>query len=178
MSSRKYVVIGSGVAGISAVQAVRQSDPTGEIHIVSEDPFGYYSRPGLAYYLTGELDQGSLFPFRKKEIQELRVHWHQTGAKHISPDHHYVRLNNQAALPFDRLLIATGSLAVPLKIQGADLNGVYKLDSLTDAQAILKACKNARSAVVVGGGITALELVEGLRANKLHVHYLLRGTRY
>lgn len=52
------------------------------------------------------------------------------------------------------------------------------LDSLTDAQHILALAKRARVAVVVGGGITALELVEGLRVHCRRVHYLLRGDRY
>jgi NAD(P)H-nitrite reductase large subunit len=53
-----------------------------------------------------------------------------------------------------------------------------KLDHLTDAKNILKLAKNGRTAVVVGGGITALELTEGLLARGMKVHYLLRGDRY
>src|SRR5262249_23570439 len=56
--------------------------------------------------------------------------------------------------------------------------GVVKLDSLDDARHILKLARRRKSAVVVGGGITALELVEGLRARGMEVHYFLRGARY
>src|SRR5690606_15407768 len=82
------------------------------------------------------------------------------------------------SLPYDRLLIATGSQAVPLDLPGADFQGVHKLDNMTDSRAILAAARRTKEAVVVGGGITALELVEGLRARRLKVHYLLRGGRY
>ena len=47
-----YVIIGMGVAGIAAIEAIRSVDSTGDIVIVGEDPHGFYSRPGLAYYLT------------------------------------------------------------------------------------------------------------------------------
>jgi NAD(P)H-nitrite reductase large subunit len=65
-----------------------------------------------------------------------------------------------------------------LDVPGAKLDGVVKLDHLDDAKNILKLAKNSKTAVVVGGGITAIELTEGLVARGIHVHYLLRGDRY
>lgn len=177
-ATRRYIMLGAGVAGIAAAQAVRSSDPGAEISIVSDDPFGYYSRPGLAYYLTGEMEEKLLFPFTRKEMKELHLNWYTARASAIDTTGHRLLLENKTSLPYDRLLIATGSLASPLNVPGAESQGVFKLDSLEDAQKILQATRRARSAVVVGGGITALELVEGLRAQGLQVHYFLRGERY
>jgi len=67
---------------------------------------------------------------------------------------------------------------MPLKVPGADLDGVLKLDHMEDAKNILKFARRGRTAIVVGGGITALELVEGLASRGMKVHYLLRGDRY
>ena len=178
MNHRRYLVLGSGVAGIGAVEAIRAADPAGEITIISADPFGYYSRPGLAYYLSGELGEDLLYPMQKKDFRAINLRWVQAKVAQIQPTEHRVVLENNAVLPYDRLLIATGSTAAPLGVPGADLEGVFKLDDMTDARAILKAARKARSAVVIGGGITALELAEGLRAHKLHVEYLLRSDRY
>jgi NAD(P)H-nitrite reductase large subunit len=75
-------------------------------------------------------------------------------------------------------LLATGSTAVPPDFPGGELAGVVKLDNLDDARRILKLAGRGRTAVVVGGGIAALELVEGLRARGVHTHYFLRGDRY
>jgi len=58
----KYVIVGSGVAGIAAIEAIRSVDESGEVILIGDDPHGYYSRPGLAYYLTGELHDKALFP--------------------------------------------------------------------------------------------------------------------
>jgi NADPH-dependent 2,4-dienoyl-CoA reductase/sulfur reductase-like enzyme len=58
----RYVVIGSGVAGIAAIESIRSVDSTGEVVMVGDDPHGFYSRSGLAYYLTGELHDKVLFP--------------------------------------------------------------------------------------------------------------------
>jgi NAD(P)H-nitrite reductase large subunit len=65
-----------------------------------------------------------------------------------------------------------------MNVPGASLEGVLKLDHMEDANRILKYARRGRSAVVVGGGITALELVEGLVSRGVKVHYLLRGERY
>ena len=58
----RYAIIGTGIAGISAAQTLRSLEPKAEITLVSEDPHGFYSRPGLAYYLTGEIPEKQLFP--------------------------------------------------------------------------------------------------------------------
>ena len=61
---------------------------------------------------------------------------------------------------------------------GAELDGVVKLDDLDDAREIIRRSAAAKRAVVVGGGITALEIVEGLRAHRVHVDYFMRQDRY
>src|SRR6185369_13091959 len=91
---------------------------------------------------------------------------------------HLLELNDQSTVSYDRLLIAVGAQAMPLDVPGAELEGVLKLDHMSDAKWILKQARRGRTAVVVGGGITALELIEGLLARGMKVHYLLRGDRY
>ena len=75
-------------------------------------------------------------------------------------------------------MVAVGAQAVPLEVPGAELEGVLKLDHMSDAKLILKQARRGKTALVIGGGITALELVEGLLAHGMKVHYLLRGDRY
>ena len=174
----KYVIIGSGVAGIAAVEAIRSVDETGEIVMVSNDPHGYYSRPGLAYYLTGELHDKALFPKTANDYRELKFRYSKESVTRINRDQHVMELGKKAVVSYDRLLVAAGAQATPLKVPGSNLDGVLKIDHLEDAKQILKHARRARIAVVVGGGITALELVEGLVSRGVKVHYMLRGDRY
>ena len=81
-------------------------------------------------------------------------------------------------LEYERLLLATGAHATALAVPGAQLPGVVKLDDLDDARKILHLARRGKTAVVIGGGITALEIAEGLLARGMKVHYLLRGDRY
>ncbi|HNH27578.1 MAG TPA: FAD-dependent oxidoreductase, partial [Anaerolineales bacterium] len=174
----KYVVIGTGVAGISAVEAIRSVDRAGEIVMLGDDPHGYYSRPGLAYILTGELQDESLFPKKREDYIPLKFKYKKARVIRIDRANKVLHLDDKTPLAYDKLLIATGASAIPLTVPGANLQGVMKLDHLEDARGILKYAKRGRTAIVVGGGITALELTEGLLARGVHVHYLLRGNRY
>ncbi len=175
---RRYLIIGCGVAAIAAAQAIRRLDPSGTLTIVSEDPFGFYSRPGLAFYLTGEIPEEALFPIPKDELKQLDLDWIVDRVTRIEPAEHRVWMERRGRLTYERLLIATGSVANLPAIPGIDLEGVVKLDSLGDARQILRLSRRVRTAVVAGGGITALELVEGLVAHKVKVHYFLRGDHY
>jgi NAD(P)H-nitrite reductase large subunit len=174
----RYLIVGQGVAGIAAAEAIRAADASGEITLLSDDPHGYYSRPGLAYYLTGEISRTHLFPWREEEFQHLQLRRVQGQARELDAAGHHLLLANGAILPYDRLLLATGSAAIRPNLPGIDLPQVVTLDNLADAERILALARKAHSAVVVGGGITALEIVEGLREHCRRVHYLLRGERY
>ena len=174
----KYVVVGSGVAGIAAIEAIRSVDSASSITLIGDDPYGFYSRPGLAYYLSGELHDQALFPRTAGELHQLSFHSIQGKVTRILRAQHALELKAQPPVFYDRLLLAVGAQAMPLEVPGADLEGVLKLDHMSDAKLILKQARRGKTAVVVGGGITALELTEGLRGRGMNVHYLLRGDRY
>ncbi len=173
-----YLILGTGAAGISAAEAIRKQDEQGEITLISEERDGYYSRPGLAYLLSGEVPEGLLYPFSKADFQRLRLNLVQMSVQQILPEQDQVVFSDGKRQGYDRLLIATGAWAVKPALPGASLQGVVMLDSLDETRHILRLAHRGRQAVVVGGGITALELVEGLRARGVTVVYLLRGERY
>jgi NAD(P)H-nitrite reductase large subunit len=175
---RRFVIIGSGPAGIAAAEAIRSHDSSGDILLVTDDPHGYYSRPGLAYYLTGELPENMLFPYTEQDFRSLGARRLNARVETIEHQHHRIVLHTQQQIAYDRLLLATGAFAARLDAPGNRLEGVVKLDNLDDARNILKTARKGRTAVVVGGGITALEIVEGLVAHGVKTHYFLRGDRY
>jgi NAD(P)H-nitrite reductase large subunit len=163
---------------MAAAEAIRGEDTDADIVALSADSHGYYSRPGLAYYLAKELPEKGIFPFTPQDVARIGVQLVFERAVRIDPAAHRVTLVGGRELPYDRLLVATGSAAIPVRVPGADLDGVVKLDDLGDARDLIERSRKGKSAVVVGGGITALEIVEGLRAHRGHVHYLMRRDRY
>ena len=176
--TRRHVMIGSGPGAISAAEVIRSSDEHAEIVLVTGEREGYYSRPGLAYYLAKEVPEKWLHPYTPDDIARLDLKFLFRRATAVDPEGHRVTLADGRELLYDRLLVATGSQATALRVPGAQLDGVVKLDDMDDAHDLIRRSRNAKAAVVVGGGITALEIVEGLRARGVHVHYFMRKDRY
>ena len=173
----RYVIIGTGVAGVTAAQAIHQKDPLGQLTIVGDDPDGYYSRPGIAYYLDKTIPEQQLFPFSASYLHTLiptRVHARVTQ---LLPAQHKIVLADGCEIPYDRLLLATGSRATSLNFPGNDLQGVVSLYTLEDVRCILKLVKRCRTAVVIGDGIIGIELAEGLAAYGVKVHMFMLENR-
>ena len=173
----RHVIVGSGIAGLCAAEVLRQNDAEAAITIISEEPHNFYSRPGLAYLLRGDIPERQLFIRSKHDLRAMHLQRIHAVAESLSENQEVV-LRDGRRVAYDRLLLATGALAVPPTFPGSDLAGIVKLDGLDDTRRILKLARRGKPAVVIGGGVTALELAEGLRARGMHVHYLLRKARF
>lgn len=171
----RHLIIGNGAAGMSAAEEIRRRDSQADITLVSDEPFAMYSRPGLAYLLTDEIPEPRVFCRTPEYYAEHRLRLLFARAAALDLEHRQVQLSDGENLAFDRLLLATGSSAVPATFPGSALDGVVYLDTLNNVRDIVRRIENgARAAVIVGGGITAMELAEGLAHRHLTVHYLLR----
>ena len=173
-----YLIIGNGPAGFEAAKSIRQRDGHGKIIILSSERHGFYSRPGLAYLLTGEVPESQLFSHSTADYRQLGIILINRRVTSINPSTRNVQLENGDLLNYDALLLATGARSVLPDLPGIDHQGVVTFDSLDDTKRILKLSRRAKQAVVIGGGITALELVEGLVKRKIKVHYFLRSDRF
>ena len=176
--SRRYVIVGNGPAGVTAAEAIRRDDAAAEIRIVGGENHPFYSRPGLAYLLTGSIPESSLFSRPEADYRRLGINRSVGVAHRIEREAHRLVLTDGQVLPYDRLLLAVGARAVRPPTPGMDLQGVVTFDSLDDTRALIRLARSAKRACVVGGGITALELAEGLAARGVETHYLMRGDRY
>jgi NAD(P)H-nitrite reductase large subunit len=122
--SHHYVIVGSGIAGLSAAEAIREQEPRATITLVSEEAHNFYSRPGLAYLLRGDVPEKQLFVRNRDDLRELNLHRLTTRVEQLAPNEHTLVLADGRHLRYDRLLLATGALAVPPTFPGGDLAGV------------------------------------------------------
>ena len=107
----RYVIVGTGAAGVSAAEAIRGRDKNGEIILISVEKAGYYSRPGLAYYLTKELTEKSLYPFSGEDFNHLGVKWIRGRVARLSPAEKLIEFSNGKMLRYDKALLAVGAAA-------------------------------------------------------------------
>src|SRR5690349_24348141 len=119
-----YVIIGSGVAGIAAIEAIRSIDSVSEVTLIGDDPYEFYSRPGLAYYLTGELHDKALFPRSAEEYRRMNFRYVRGRVVNIVRATHSLEFADKTTLTYNKLLLAVGAQALPLKAPGAELEGV------------------------------------------------------
>ena len=106
------VIVGMGAAGFAAAETIRRCQPGATIAAVADDPHGYYSRPGLAYALTGEVPEKQLFPVDGKRWAELGVERISGRVMRVQPSSREVILADGRRLTYDALLLATGAQAV------------------------------------------------------------------
>jgi nitrite reductase (NADH) large subunit len=175
---RRYVIVGNGVAGITAAQTIVRADPAAEVHVFGAEPYPYYRRPRLWELIAGEIEQEALY-FRPPEwYAERGIHLHLgVRATALDPTAHRLTLrqgsgqalDNGSHAEYDRLLLATGSRPFVPPFEGADKAGVFTLRTLDDALAIKTYACDVRSAAVIGGGLLGLETAQALRTAGLVV---------
>jgi NADPH-dependent 2,4-dienoyl-CoA reductase/sulfur reductase-like enzyme len=181
MSRRRYLILGDGAAGTSAAEHLRRRDPEGLIAIYSDDPHPAYFRAALTNYLLGELTEAQLWavpPSFYQDQQVYRVLAHIAG---VDAQRREVHLTGGGApVPYDALLIATGSRARPAPFHGAELPGVMTMRTLQDARNMMDLLRSGSlaRAVVVGGGPLGLEWAQGLQMRGVHVTLVMRENRF
>jgi len=156
----RFVVIGGGHAAGQAVASMRQDGFTGDIDVVGDEPHVPYQRPPLSkQYLSGEhaLDRVHLRAAAFYTERNIKLHL-GVRAEKIDRAAHTVSLSNGETLKYDKLLIATGSRARRLSIEGSDLAGVHYLRTVADVDAIRAAFGKGKRITIAGGGYIGLEV--------------------
>ena len=174
------VVIGNGIAGVTAADFIRRGHPDCEIHLVGAEPHALYNRMGISRLVYGRSAMQGLYLLPEQWYDEHGVTaWLNTVATGIHLRSQLVRLGTGDALPYDRLILAMGSRAAVPDIEGLDRPGSFALREAGDAMRIRAYAQQhrARRAVVAGGGLLGLEAAYCMHQLGLAVTVLERGTR-
>jgi NAD(P)H-nitrite reductase large subunit len=166
----KYVIVGASAAGIGAVEAIREVDPVGTVTVISEEPCPQYSRPMISDLVSGKANFDKMLCreddfWEKNDVQAL------TGRTAVSLNlaEKWVALDKGKHVNFEKLLIATGGKPFVPKMEGAEKEGVFTFTTLSDAEGLAAKIENAKSAVVIGGGLIGVSVTEALVKRGLKV---------
>src|SRR5512137_98813 len=175
----RYVVLGNSVAGIAAAQEIRRHDPEGQITIVSDEKTFGYSRAMLPLYIAGKKSKpDTVFAPRTFYASERIRLLKSDAAASVDARERQVHLESGRRLPYDRLLVATGSSSRTLDVPGTGLLGIFPLRKMTDAEAIKRDLRSCRGPVViVGGGLVGVKSLEALASKKKQIHLVISSDR-
>lgn len=153
-----YLLIGNGVAGITAAETVRRHDAAARITMLAAEEFPFYQRTRLNEYIAGELAEDELTVRPPTWYAERRIEV-VYGCRAVSgdPARRFIQAADGREFAYDRLLLATGSSSFRPPIVGTHQPGVFTLRSLADAKDIKEYALRARRAVLIGGGLLGLE---------------------
>lgn len=174
----RHVIIGTSAAGLAAAEVLRARDRAGSITLISEETHLPYSRPLLTYLLGREIKPRQIF----LKSEGYFADWGFTpvlgaAALRVDPGAREVHLADGQALPYDRLLIASGAKPRLPEIPGLDLQGVYTVRHLADVDRLEAGLPKEGTVVVVGAGAVGLKVADSLISRGLTVLLLARGSQ-
>ena len=173
------VIAGGGQAAVQAVDTLRRKGFTGKLSMVGDEPWLPYQRPPLSKkYLAGALERERLLIRPAQFFPEHRIDAHLgRRVTAVAPREQHVRLDDGLVLPYDALVLATGSRPRRLPVPGADLAGVHYLRTLADADRIRAECAPGGRLLVIGGGYIGLEVAATARELGMEVTVLEMAER-
>ena len=179
-SISSVVVIGNGIAGVTAADFVRRGHPDCEVHLVGMESHVLYNRMGISRLVYGRSAMTGLYLLGEQWYPDNNITvWLNTIATRIDLDLRRVVLGTGEQLFYDRLILAMGSSSTVPPIEGFGQPGTFVMRSAADAMQIRSYSQqnSSREAVVAGGGLLGLEAAFALHSLGLHVTVLERGRR-
>lgn len=164
MARMQLVVIGNGMAGMRTVEELLQLAPDKyDITVIGREPHGNYNRVMLSPVLAGE-----------KRFEDIVIHplsWYQERNITLLAGHtvhavdrvkRIVHTDQGEAIPYDRVLLATGSVPFIIPMPGHDHADVVSFRDIADVHRLLGAAEGKPRVAVIGGGLLGLEAANGL----------------
>jgi len=169
---RRIIIIGANAAGSAAASAARKTDREAEITLIESDKYPAYSRCGLPYVLSGQIENFEdliVFPPQWYKMMNLDLRL-ETTATVIEPKEQTVQIEKDGRrelLHYDVLVLASGGRSFIPPIKGYDKKGIYALRTIDDGKQLREGMKDAGSAVVIGAGLIGLETAHAFVENNI-----------
>ena len=180
VDSADLVIIGNGIAGLTAAVEARRLAPDRRVVIITEQSHPTINTPALKQFAIGKLDREQLLAYPAGTEQAQFIHVINARAEEIHAQDRYITLKGGRGFGYSELLIATGSAptGLPPALPGRDFDGILTLHRLYDYLDLRRRLGEVEEAVVIGGGAHAIETVMSLLYWGIRVHWLIRGDTF
>ncbi|MDD4308719.1 MAG: FAD-dependent oxidoreductase [Thermoplasmata archaeon] len=156
------IIIGGGIAGVTAAEAARGVSNEARIVLIHDEPGLPYNRLNLTRLIAGDVEPDKLEINSPGWYQENRIEHMHARVERIIPGEKKIGLSTGVEMVFDRLVIASGANPFVPPIPGADLKNVFTLRTVVQAGEIIRQVKQGSRCVCIGGGLLGIELAAGL----------------
>ncbi|MBI5258766.1 MAG: NAD(P)/FAD-dependent oxidoreductase [Burkholderiales bacterium] len=174
----KHVILGAGPAGVIAAETIRKHAPHDEIELIGDEPEAPYSRMAIPYLLIGKVgEEGTYLRHHGDHYAMLRIHQRRGRATALDTTKREVQLDDGSRVPYDRLLIATGSSPATPPIPGIAGPGVHACWTLADARAIMARAAPGARVLQMGAGFIGCIIMEALAARGVKLSVVEMGDR-
>lgn len=178
-SNRHVVIIGNGISGVTCARQLRKLDDKVRITLISGESKYFFSRTALMYVFMGHMKFEHTQPYESWFWEKNRIELREDWVKEVDFEKSTLNFQSGERLPYDDLVIATGSKPNKFGWPGEDLQGVQGLYSKQDLESMEKITeKGVNKAVIVGGGLIGIEMAEMLSYKKIPVTFLVREKRF
>ncbi|MHC4206485.1 MAG: FAD-dependent oxidoreductase [Planctomycetota bacterium] len=159
----KVIVVGAGIAGLAAVEAIRTASPDTNVTLISKENRPPYYRLNLTRYVAGEISEAELPIKPHSWFEENRIELLlDAEVSKLNLTGNTVELHNNETVSFDKLILTVGAHPFMPPFPGAYRDGVVNLRTLTDAKEILKSDLAGKKCTCIGGGLLGLETAGAL----------------
>ena len=176
--TRRYVILGNGIAGQTAAEDLRKADAEASITIIAAERHPLYNRVALPRYLRGQVRREKVFmrTAEQSAAQNIDVHF-ETWATEVDLQDKVVHTNRGQEFNYDAILIATGGRPKPPPWPGsAEVSACLGFQTLDDTDAIIEKADASQRVLVMGGSFIGYELAEGVSfRKKANVTWIMRG---
>ncbi|MUP44731.1 NAD(P)/FAD-dependent oxidoreductase [Gramella sp. BOM4] len=171
------VIIGNGIAGITAARHIRKRSDK-KITVISGESRYFFSRTALMYVYMGHMKWEHLKPYEDWFWEKNGIELKQAWVKSIDFEKKRLHFSESDTMEYDKLVLATGSVYNKFGWEGQELDGVQGLVSKQDLELLEENTKYTRKAVIVGGGLIGVEFAEMLRTRNIEVTFLVREKAF
>ncbi|NHN27225.1 NAD(P)/FAD-dependent oxidoreductase [Flavobacterium jejuense] len=171
------VIIGNGISGVTLARHIRKNSDK-KITIVSAETEFFFSRTALMYVYMGHMKFEHTQSYENHFWKKNRIDLVFKRVEKVISTENSLQMEDNSILKYDKLVIAAGSKSNKFGWPGQDLKGVLGLYHKQDLEVLEDLSKNAKRAVIVGGGLIGIELAEMLLTRNIPVTFLVRETNF
>jgi NAD(P)H-nitrite reductase large subunit len=180
MNNKKYIIVGNSAAGIAAIRTLRSLDPHGTIICISDEQENPYNKCFLADYISGDKSEQQTYTISQEQLEKFAVDMrYGVPVVGINPQEKHITLKNGTIESYDALLLATGTRPILPNIEHmSSYSNVFAFHNLKSAHQLSSFIeeRKPKKAVVIGAGLSGIEIADALARHNIEVHLIERGA--